>query len=485
MRRSSLLLVLAVMGCGALKDAFSPRAEVIARANDQTLSVERVANWAGGSKQVPLEALALSRLSHVWVDYALFAQALAAGNDLRDSATMTAAMWPIVSQLKWERLHDRLVTRGELSAQQVDSVYAAGQLRIFQHILIQVPPNSTPDVDAQKRRKAEQLLPQARTAGTRFGQLASSNSDDPGSRVQGGALGLTARGQFVPAFEDAAWQLRPGEVSAVVKSPFGYHIIRRPPLGEVREAFRTGVQERVAAQTDSLYLDSLTIKRHIETVSRAPDYVREAVKDMEAARSSNRKLVEYRGGSMRVKNLVRWLSALDPQVMQALPQATDEQINQFLKAIAQRDLLIQLADSAKVTLTPEDWQQIRAEHDSAIMTLGTILNISPQMLRDSASTPEERRNIAMARVNDYVDRVLQGRARFFPVPPFLGETLREKADWSVDEAGVRRAVERAQAIRTASDSTRTNQPRVMPAPGPAPIDTSRRVTPGGTGDRRN
>jgi hypothetical protein len=484
MRRSSLLLLLVVMGCSALRDAFSPRADVVARANDQTLSVERVADWAGGSKQVPLEALALSRLSHVWVDYALFAQALAAGKDLRDSATMTAAMWPIVSQLKWERLHDRLVKQGDLSPQQVDSVYAAGQLRIFQHILVQVPPNSTPDVEAQKRRKAEQLLPQARTAGTRFGQLASTNSDDPGSRTQGGALGLTARGQFVPAFEDAAWQLKPGDVSPVVKSPFGFHIIRRPPLGEVREAFRTGVQERVAAQTDSLYLDSLATKKHIEPVSRAPEYVRAAIQDLESSRSSNRKLVDYRGGSLRVRDLVRWVSALDPQVMQALPQATDEQINQFLKAITQRDLLIQLADSAKVTLTPEDWQQIRAEHDSAIMTLGSILNLSPQMLRDSASTPDERRNIAMARVNDYVDRVLQGRARFFPVPPFLGETLRNEARWSVDEAGVRRAVERAQEIRTASDSNRANAPRMQPAPGPAPIDTSRRTTPG-TGARRN
>jgi peptidyl-prolyl cis-trans isomerase D len=484
MRRSSLVLVLAIMGCGPLRDAFSPRAEVIARANDQTLSVERVAGWAGSSKQVPLEALALSRLSHVWVDYALFAQALAAGKDLRDSATMTAAMWPIVSQLKWERLHDRLVSQGDLTPQQVDSVYAAGQLRIFQHILVQVPPNSTPDVEAQKRRKAEQLLPQARSAGTRFGQLASANSDDPGSKVQGGTLGLTARGQFVPAFEDAAWQLKPGEVSAVVKSPFGFHIIRRPPLAEVRESFRSGVQERIAGRTDSLYLDSLAIKKKIEPVSRAPEYVRAAMQDLEAARTSNRVLVDYRGGSLRVKNLVRWLSALDPQVAQSLPQASDDQIKQFLKAIAQRDLLIQQADSAKVMLTPQDWQQIRAEHDSAIMMLGSILNISPQMLRDSASSQEERTNIAMARVNDYVDRVLQGRARFFPVPPFLGETLREKARWSVDEAGVRRAVERAQEIRTAADSSRTNAPRMMPAPGPAPIDTSRRAppTPGG---RRN
>jgi len=476
MRRSSLLLLggaLTLAGCSALRDAFSPRAEVIARANDQTLSVERVAGWVGSSKQVPLEALALSRLSHIWVDYALFAQALAAGRDLRDSATMTAAMWPVVSQLKWQRFHDRLVANGELTPQKVDSAYAAGQHRMFQHILIQLPPNSSTDVDTQKRRRAEQLLPQARTAGARFGQLASRYSDDPGSKANGGSLGLSARGQFVPAFEDAAWQLGPGDVSPVVKSPFGYHIIRRPPLREVRDSFRVKMQDQIALQTDSIYLDSLSTKRRIEPVDRAPAYVRAAMQDMEASRSSNRVLVDYRGGSLRVRNLVRWLAALDPQVMQALPQATDDQIKQFLKAITQRDLVIQQADSAKITLTAEDWLQVRAEHDSAIMMLGSILNLSPQMLRDSAATPAERTNVAMASVNDYLDRVLQGRARYFPIPPSLGETLRDQARWSVDEAGVRRAVERAQEIRASSDSNRTNQPGITPAPGPPPIDTPR------------
>jgi hypothetical protein len=206
------------------------------------------------------------------------------------------------------------------------------------------------------------------------------------------------------------------------------------------------------------------------------------VQDLEAARASNRVLVDYRGGSLRVRDLVRWLAALDPQIAQALPQATDEQINQFLKAITQRDLLIAQADSAKVTLTPEDWAQVRAEHDSALALLGSILSITPQLLRDSASTTEERTTLAMARVNDYVDRVVQGRTRYFPVPPFLSEALRAEARWSVDEAGVRRALERAQEIRSSADSGRASgAPRMTPAPGPAPIDTTRR----GGGGRPN
>jgi hypothetical protein len=169
---------------------------------------------------------------------------------------------------------------------------------------------------------------------------------------------------------------------------------------------------------------------------------------------------------------------MDPSVTQALPQAQDEQINQFLKALAQRELLLKQADSAKVTLTPEDWQQIRAQHDTALKLLGSILNLSAEVLRDSVSNERDRLNLAMGRVDDYMGRVVQGRARFFPVPPFLGETLRAKGDWNVDEAGVRRALERAQQIR--SDSIRATAPspggapQIAPAPGPAPIDTTRR-----------
>ncbi|HWC74437.1 MAG TPA: peptidylprolyl isomerase [Gemmatimonadales bacterium] len=457
-----------------MRDAFTPRADVVARANDQTLSVDRMATWASGAKQVPLDAMAFSRLSHIWVDYALFAQALAAGQNLRDSSTMVSAMWPVVSQLKWERFHDKLNSSTDLTEKQVDSAYEAGDVRIFQHILFHVPPNAAAKVDAQKHREADQLLPQARTAGPRFAQLAGKYSEDPQSKTQGGNLGLTGRGQYVAAFEDAAWQLPPGGVSPVVKSPFGYHIIRRPPLAEVRDSFRTGIEERASLHGDSVYLDSLSIKRRIEPVTRAPSYVRAAMQDIDAARTSGRTLVNYRGGSMRVSDLVRWLGAMDPSIIQALPQASDDQINQFLKAITQRELLLEEADSAKVTLTPDDWKQVRIEHDSAITLLGSILSLTPEVLRDSVpNNARDRVNFAMGRVNEYMDRVVQGQVRFFPVPPFLGETLRDRAQWSVDEAGVRRAVERAQQMR--ADSTRAAPgPRIAPAPGPAPIDTSRR-----------
>src|SRR5213083_425210 len=169
MRRSSLVLLaltsLTLFGCDALRDAFSSRADVVARANDQTLTVDRLAGWAGANRDLPLDPMTLGRVSRAWVDYTLVAEALAGGKDLRDSATAAATMWPMVSQLKWQKLHNRLTARESLTPQQVDSAYAAGQVRVFQHILFQVPQNAADSIDKRKHRQAEQLLPQARAAG--------------------------------------------------------------------------------------------------------------------------------------------------------------------------------------------------------------------------------------------------------------------------------------------------------------------------------
>src|SRR6266850_1170898 len=228
---------------------------------------------------------------------------------------------------------------------------------------------------------------------------------------------------------------------------------------------------------DSLYVDSLISKRKIEPVSRAAAYAKAAAQDIDAARSSNRVLVKYRRGSLRVRDFARWLNALDPQILQALPQANDDQINQFLKSLAQQQLMLEQADSAKVTLTAEDWQRVRDEHDSTMVMITTLLNLSPEVLRDSAGkSPTDHVNFALGRVNDYFDRVFHGRARFYPLPAFLADTLLADARWNVDAAGVRRAVERGQEIR--SDSTQApSAPRMTPAPGPAPIDTTRRQAP--------
>jgi peptidyl-prolyl cis-trans isomerase D len=95
------------------------------------------------------------------------------------------------------------------------------------HILIAVAQNATPAADAAAKAKAQSILDQLKKDdGSDFAALAKKDSDDPGSKDVGGELGFIKRGATVPAFETAAFALQPGQISGLVKTQFGYHIIQ-------------------------------------------------------------------------------------------------------------------------------------------------------------------------------------------------------------------------------------------------------------------
>ncbi len=92
------------------------------------------------------------------------------------------------------------------------------------HILILVPEGSTDDQDKLARQRAEALLQRAKK-GEDFAKLAKENSMD-GSASQGGDIGFYQKGQLAPEYEEAAFSLPVGGISSVVKTQFGYHIIK-------------------------------------------------------------------------------------------------------------------------------------------------------------------------------------------------------------------------------------------------------------------
>ncbi len=103
---------------------------------------------------------------------------------------------------------------------------AGGEQRRASHILINAPKTAPAAERDAAKTKAAELLAQVRKAPDSFAAVAKKNSQDTGSAANGGDLDFFSRGAMVKPFEDAAFALKKGDISDVVESDFGFHIIR-------------------------------------------------------------------------------------------------------------------------------------------------------------------------------------------------------------------------------------------------------------------
>ena len=128
---------------------------------------------------------------------------------------------------------DAVAAQIEVSADEVKQFYeqntkqyARGEERQASHILITADSSASPEQKKLARAQAEKLLAQVKKNPAQFAELAKKNSQDPGSAAKGGDLGFFPRGAMTGPFEDAVFAMKAGEISDIVESQFGYHIIR-------------------------------------------------------------------------------------------------------------------------------------------------------------------------------------------------------------------------------------------------------------------
>ena len=176
------------------------------------------------------------------------------------------------------------------------SRYTAAEERRARHILINAAKDAAPDLKQKAKARAEALLAEARKNPAGFAELAKKNSEDPGSAGQGGDLDFFGRGAMVKPFEDAAFAMKPGEISNLVETDFGYHLIKlesvrggeKKPFEAVRITIEEEVRQQLAGrrwaeaaeqftnmvyeQSDSLQpvIDKLKLEKRTATVRRTP-----------------------------------------------------------------------------------------------------------------------------------------------------------------------------------------------------------------------
>lgn len=142
------------------------------------------------------------------------------------------------------------------------------------HILIKVDPEK-PETEASARKKADALAARAQK-GEDFARLANENTEDPSGKGSGGQLPPFSRGSMVPEFDQAAFDMKPGEIRGPIKTQFGYHIIkltaktppRARPFEEVKEQINAELAEsRAQGETDRLARELADRIKHVKTPS--------------------------------------------------------------------------------------------------------------------------------------------------------------------------------------------------------------------------
>ena len=280
------------------------------------------------------------------------------------------------------------------------------------HILVSVSAAGSQTEQDAAKAKAEQLLQQARQNPAKFAELARKNSQDPGSAANGGDLGFFSRGMMGKQFDDVAFALKAGEISGLVKSDFGYHIIkliaikpsRVPPFDEASVGITNKLRQQKAADmfaemaekfSNAVYEQSDTLKPAADLVGAKIERSGWLVKGVSADEPWTVKMLQAIFNDEVVKNK-RNTAAIEvaantlvaarileykPATVRALSEVQDVIRQKLLRqqalelAVKQgKSMLEQLQRNGKPTLSWGDAQSVtRAQHGS--MDIGLVRQI--------------------------------------------------------------------------------------------------------------
>jgi hypothetical protein len=196
--------------------------------------------------------------------------------------------------------------------------------------------------------------------------------------------------------------------------------------------------------------------------------MRAAAESPDQSRKSDKDLVRFTGGSLTVKEYLRWVRALPPPYTAQLREANDTMLMRFAKILSQNVLLLREAERNKIEISPAEWATLRGRYQGQLDTLQREMGLATGDLTDSSVALAEREKVAQLRVETYFDGLISGKARLRPLPSALATLLREKLPYDIHDAGVNRAVEIASEAKAKADSA-APKGAMQRAPGGPPV----------------
>ena len=273
-----------------------------------------------------------------------------------------------------------------------------------EHILFMTVGKTDAEVDEIKK-KAEDVLNQAKKGG-KFEDLAKKYSEDPGSKDKGGDLGWITQGQTVPEFEKTAFSLSPGQVSDLVKTQYGFHIIKvleketahTKPFEEVKDSLRAPLllsqADKLAGdtadqlsseirQSSKVSLDELTSKHHLTVSETRPISATDPLLELADSKEAKNAIFQLRMGELNPPvRTDRGYVVLSLKSVQPAHQGSLEEIRDRVITDLKREKSTELAKSKADELI----KRVKAgeKFDAAAKALGLEPKTSDPIARDGS-----------------------------------------------------------------------------------------------------
>jgi hypothetical protein len=464
-------LVLALGSCD--RPGSGPAGEVVARAAGFQLTSETAAQILAPHEQLPNQPEVVEALANLWVDYFLLARAVA-----RDTTLQILDMSPILQrQIEQElvlNLRDHVIqVDTAISDNELQELYEAqlpgGRVRA-RHILLQYPPSATqPQIDSVQAL-AESLRARL-VAGGSFEELAREYSQDPGSASAGGDLGTFGRGEMVPAFEEVVFAMDVGDISEVVETTFGLHLIQLdekviPPLDDLRDQFRAQAQERRVQVAESTFVANVVEAADIQVEDDSYEAVKQIASNpnMELTRrAAERPLVRYEGGVFTLGEFQEWLQTSAGNVAAQVEAAPDSQIEVLLSNLTRSELLVNEARKEGIEVPAIRQDSLVAAVREGVTGVARELGFLDMEMREGESADEAAARVVL----EILDDVVRGERQVFPLGT-VAFAMRKQFGARIHQHAFEGTVKRIEELRT-------QQPPPAPSSEPMPLtppDTS-------------
>ena len=430
-----LLLLTGAAACGELADR-----GVAARAGDWTLTEERLAELVVLAQPFPLDSMVVHQLADHWVSAAALSLRSAAGDSLLGSEALAEATWLERREAVLDADREaRLGAEITLDANSAREIFDEGRFRLVAHALRRIGPETSSSERVLQQRTAERLLSTLVEGGSWDEVVAES--EDAASRNAGGLMGLFAPGELPTTLDRAAFQLGPGQVSSVVQSALGFHLVYRPRYEEVGSIFLEHLRQRFLAEMDAAANRQDLDSRGFEVAAGGTAVLGRMAEDPTEWLQSAQLLATWEGGSLTAGVTARHLDFFPPEALDELAAADEDARARLIADLGTRELRYTDAVAADEVLSPSMEEAFAAAHADEIEYWTGALEL------DARDAPSRR---ALARHMELlVSRQLDARSP----PPLFEEWLRGRIDHAVRPRGVLAAIVLARAMLSEAGGT--------------------------------